>query len=178
MSWLIALFAALLCGKYRNEGFKSNYHNFRHAGQIYEVESLDYLQENVKRNTICGDGQSGATAVVSLNLGSLRDLIYLGPSTFPGELSLCNVNNGGCSDLCLLTPNSTVTCSCRGERTLLHDNRCVLTMFCSCVSNVLNSSCNTHSEFQCVSGECIDYELVCDGVSHCMDESDERTQYC
>ncbi|XP_058238194.1 low-density lipoprotein receptor-related protein 1B-like isoform X2 [Hemibagrus wyckioides] len=84
------------------------------------------------------------------------------------ELSLCNVNNGGCSDLCLLTPNATVTCACRGERILLHDNRCVL----------LNSSCNTHSEFQCANGECIDYELACDGDAHCKDKSDEKRQYC
>lgn len=42
-----------------------------------------------------------------------------------GELSPCRVLNGGCGDLCLLTPDGTVNCSCRGERILLDDNRCV-----------------------------------------------------
>lgn len=46
------------------------------------------------------------------------------------------------------------------------------------LSSVLNSSCNTHSEFQCANGECIDYELACDGVAHCKDKSDEKRQYC
>ncbi|KAF5890991.1 low-density lipoprotein receptor-related protein 1B-like, partial [Clarias magur] len=92
----------------------------------------------------------------------------VGNDTHRCELSLCNVNNGGCSDLCLLTPNATVTCTCRGERKLLHDNRCVSP----------NSSCNARSEFQCGNGECIDYELACDGVAHCEDKSDEDGQYC
>ncbi len=42
-----------------------------------------------------------------------------------GELSPCRVQNGGCGDLCLLTPDGTVNCSCRGGRILLDDNRCV-----------------------------------------------------
>lgn len=41
-----------------------------------------------------------------------------------------------------------------------------------------NSSCNARSEFQCSNGECIDYELACDGVAHCQDRSDEEGQYC
>lgn len=43
----------------------------------------------------------------------------------PGESSPCSVNNGGCHDLCFLTPLGVVNCSCRGERILLDDNRCV-----------------------------------------------------
>lgn len=41
-----------------------------------------------------------------------------------GELSLCQVNNGGCQDLCLLTPKGHVNCSCRGERVLQEDFTC------------------------------------------------------
>lgn len=84
------------------------------------------------------------------------------------ESSPCSVNNGGCHDLCLLTPHGVVNCSCRGERILLDDNRCVS----------MNSSCNIHSEFQCGNGECIDYQLTCDGIAHCKDRSDEKMQYC
>ncbi|KAG9349405.1 hypothetical protein JZ751_027848 [Albula glossodonta] len=82
------------------------------------------------------------------------------------ELSPCKAMNGGCDDLCLLTPYGTINCSCRGERVLLEDNRSE------------NSSCNIHSEFECVNGECIDYQLTCDGIPHCKDKSDEKIQYC
>lgn len=41
-----------------------------------------------------------------------------------------------------------------------------------------NSSCNIHTEFECGNGECIDYQLTCDGVAHCKDKSDEKMQYC
>lgn len=42
-----------------------------------------------------------------------------------GQLSPCRHMNGGCGDLCLLTPYGRVNCTCRGERVLLDDNRCV-----------------------------------------------------
>ncbi|KAJ8349711.1 hypothetical protein SKAU_G00248410 [Synaphobranchus kaupii] len=84
------------------------------------------------------------------------------------ELSPCRTLNGGCGDLCLLTPDGMLNCSCRGERVLLDDNRCVSE----------NSSCNIHSQFECANGECIDYQLTCDGITHCKDKSDEKIQYC
>lgn len=41
-----------------------------------------------------------------------------------------------------------------------------------------NSSCNIHTEFECGNGECIDYQLTCDGIAHCKDKSDEKMKYC
>ncbi|TRY82421.1 hypothetical protein DNTS_016378 [Danionella cerebrum] len=95
-------------------------------------------------------------------------IIAVSNDTDSCESSPCSINNGGCQDLCLLTPLGVVNCTCRGERILLDDNRCVS----------MNSSCNIHSEFQCGNGECIDYQLTCDGVAHCKDRSDEKLQYC
>ncbi|XP_049341186.1 low-density lipoprotein receptor-related protein 1B isoform X1 [Astyanax mexicanus] len=95
-------------------------------------------------------------------------IIAVAKDTNNCELSLCRVLNGGCGDLCLLTPDGTVNCSCRGERVLLDDNRCVSE----------NSSCSVHTEFECGNGECIDYQLTCDGIAHCKDKSDEKMQYC
>uniref|UniRef100_A0A671SCE3 Low density lipoprotein receptor-related protein 1Ba n=1 Tax=Sinocyclocheilus anshuiensis TaxID=1608454 RepID=A0A671SCE3_9TELE len=95
-------------------------------------------------------------------------IIAVSNDTNSCESSPCSVNNGGCHDLCLLTPLGVVNCTCRGERILLDDNRCVS----------MNSSCNIHSEFQCGNGECIDYQLTCDGIEHCKDRSDEKMQYC
>ncbi|XP_056127208.1 low-density lipoprotein receptor-related protein 1B isoform X1 [Rhinichthys klamathensis goyatoka] len=95
-------------------------------------------------------------------------IIAVAKDTNSCELSPCRVLNGGCGDLCLLTPDGTVNCSCRGERILLDDNRCVSK----------TSSCNIHTEFECGNGECIDYQLTCDGIAHCKDKSDEKMQYC
>ncbi|XP_046700598.1 low-density lipoprotein receptor-related protein 1B isoform X5 [Silurus meridionalis] len=95
-------------------------------------------------------------------------IIAVAKDTNNCELSPCRVLNGGCGDLCLLTPEGTVNCSCRGERVLLDDNRCVSE----------NSTCSIHREFECGNGECIDYQLTCDGIAHCKDKSDEKMQYC
>ncbi|KAG1968583.1 low-density lipoprotein receptor-related protein 1B [Pimephales promelas] len=95
-------------------------------------------------------------------------IIAVAKDTNSCELSPCRVLNGGCGDLCLLTPDGTVNCSCRGERILLDDNRCVSK----------TSSCNIHTEFECGNGQCIDYQLTCDGIAHCKDKSDEKMQYC
>lgn len=67
-----------------------------------------------------------------------------------GELSPCRHMNGGCGDLCLLTPYGRVNCSCRGERVLLDDNRCVC------------KSANPSDHPQ-------DLLLICDGTPHGLD---------
>uniref|UniRef100_A0A8K9XGV9 EGF-like domain-containing protein n=1 Tax=Oncorhynchus mykiss TaxID=8022 RepID=A0A8K9XGV9_ONCMY len=95
-------------------------------------------------------------------------IIAVANDTNSCELSPCRVNNGGCGDLCLLTPDGRVNCSCRGARVLLDDNKCISE----------NSSCNIHTEFECGNGECINYQFTCDGVAHCKDKSDEKMQYC
>lgn len=47
-----------------------------------------------------------------------------------------------------------------------------------CLVAAENSSCNIHTEFECGNGECINYQLTCDGLAHCKDKSDEKMQYC
>uniref|UniRef100_A0A8C2EPV9 Low density lipoprotein receptor-related protein 1Aa n=1 Tax=Cyprinus carpio TaxID=7962 RepID=A0A8C2EPV9_CYPCA len=84
------------------------------------------------------------------------------------EFSPCRVNNGGCQDLCLLTSDGRVNCSCRGERKLLEDNTCI----------AQNTSCSSMDDFECGNGDCIKYTLTCDGMAHCKDKSDEKQSYC
>lgn len=120
------------------------------------------------------------------------------PLLFKGEFSLCRINNGGCQDLCLLTSEGRVNCSCRGDRKLLEDNTCsgcttfffkkkviqadfaaalLNAFFClSCAA--LNTTCNIIDEFECGNGDCINYTLSCDGMAHCKDKSDEKQSYC
>ncbi|XP_017271351.1 low-density lipoprotein receptor-related protein 1 isoform X3 [Kryptolebias marmoratus] len=84
------------------------------------------------------------------------------------EFSLCRFNNGGCQDLCLLTSEGRVTCSCRGDRKLLEDNTCT----------GANTTCSSIDEFECGNGDCINYTLTCDAKAHCKDKSDEKQSYC
>uniref|UniRef100_A0A8C5UEH1 EGF-like domain-containing protein n=2 Tax=Passeriformes TaxID=9126 RepID=A0A8C5UEH1_9PASS len=94
-------------------------------------------------------------------------IIAVANDTDSCELSPCRVNNGGCQDLCLLTPKGHVNCSCRGERVLQEDFTC----------KAANSTCNV-DEFECGNGDCIDFSRTCDGVVHCKDKSDEKQSYC
>ncbi|XP_043939564.1 prolow-density lipoprotein receptor-related protein 1 [Protopterus annectens] len=84
------------------------------------------------------------------------------------ELSPCRVNNGTCQDLCLVTAEGRVKCSCRGDRRLLEDNTCI----------ALNTSCPQYDQFECGNGECISYIQTCDGIPHCRDRSDEKPSFC
>ncbi|XP_045081182.1 low-density lipoprotein receptor-related protein 1-like [Coregonus clupeaformis] len=86
------------------------------------------------------------------------------------EFSPCRLNNGGCQDLCILTSEGRVNCTCRGdgERKLLEDNTCV----------ALNTTCSSVDEFECGNGDCVNYTLTCDGMAHCKDKSDEKQSYC
>ncbi|XP_062842266.1 low-density lipoprotein receptor-related protein 1 isoform X2 [Trichomycterus rosablanca] len=94
-------------------------------------------------------------------------IIAVANDTNSCTFSPCTVNNGGCGDLCLLSADGRVNCSCRGDRRLLEDNTCI----------ALNTSCSM-SEFECANGDCIDYTLTCDATPHCRDKSDEKSTYC
>uniref|UniRef100_A0A671QVS2 Low density lipoprotein receptor-related protein 1Ab n=1 Tax=Sinocyclocheilus anshuiensis TaxID=1608454 RepID=A0A671QVS2_9TELE len=95
-------------------------------------------------------------------------IVAVAKDTNSCEFSPCLTNNGGCQDLCLLTSEGRVNCSCRGERKLLGDNTCVAE----------NTTCNSVDEFECGNGDCIDYRLTCDSLGHCKDKSDEKQSYC
>lgn len=82
---------------------------------------------------------------------------------------MCAILNGGCEDSCLPHGNG-IKCECTqgylakdGKRCLLRDNL---------------SACNTTHEFECKTGECIPLLITCDGISHCVDNSDESINYC
>ncbi|XP_063064253.1 low-density lipoprotein receptor-related protein 1 isoform X3 [Engraulis encrasicolus] len=95
-------------------------------------------------------------------------IIAVANDTNSCEYSPCHNNNGGCMDLCLLTSDGRVNCSCRGDRKLLSDHTCV----------ALNTSCSSVDNFECGNGDCINYSLTCDGQPHCKDKSDEKQSYC
>ncbi|XP_069042806.1 low-density lipoprotein receptor-related protein 1 isoform X2 [Lepisosteus oculatus] len=95
-------------------------------------------------------------------------IIAVANDTNSCEFSPCRVNNGGCQDLCLLTAEGRVNCTCRGDRKLMDDTTC----------SSVNSTCSVVEQFECGNGDCISYNLTCDGVAHCKDKSDEKQSYC
>lgn len=80
----------------------------------------------------------------------------------------CLALNGGCEELCGLTPSATVQCSCTEGRVLAEDGR-------RCFSK--HSVC-TDDSFRCSDGGCVPFQLTCDGIPHCTDNSDEEPGYC
>ncbi|XP_035377067.1 low-density lipoprotein receptor-related protein 1 isoform X2 [Electrophorus electricus] len=95
-------------------------------------------------------------------------IIAVAKDTNSCEFSPCHNNNGGCEDLCLLTSEGRVNCSCRGDRKLMDGNVCIAE----------NTTCHSIDEFECGNGDCINYSLTCDGRAHCKDKSDEKPSYC
>ncbi|XP_067949896.1 low-density lipoprotein receptor-related protein 2-like [Watersipora subatra] len=74
----------------------------------------------------------------------------------------CKINNGGCSHLCLLSPDGGRKCDCPNSFQLQPDNMTCL------------SQCHS-SEFQCGRSDdkCIPRYWMCDGEYDCKDGSDE-----
>ncbi|KAG7228330.1 hypothetical protein INR49_009194, partial [Caranx melampygus] len=72
----------------------------------------------------------------------------------------CQTNNGGCSNLCLLSPGGGYKCACPTNFYLANDQR-------TCMSNC------TASQFVCKNDKCIPFWWKCDTEDDCGDRSDE-----
>ncbi|XP_078716677.1 prolow-density lipoprotein receptor-related protein 1-like isoform X3 [Lampetra fluviatilis] len=72
----------------------------------------------------------------------------------------CKVNNGGCSNLCLISPGGQYKCACPTNFYLASDGR-------TCLSNC------TASQFVCKNDKCIPFWWKCDTEDDCGDRSDE-----
>lgn len=83
--------------------------------------------------------------------------------------NICANLNGGCEDICLPHGNG-VKCECVHGYLDTDGKRCL--------KRKKSSFCNSTTEFECGSGECIPYILTCDKISHCSDNSDELINFC
>ncbi|XP_015265029.1 PREDICTED: prolow-density lipoprotein receptor-related protein 1 [Gekko japonicus] len=72
----------------------------------------------------------------------------------------CKINNGGCSNLCLLSPGGGFKCACPTNFYLGADGK-------TCISNC------TASQFVCKNDKCIPFWWKCDTEDDCGDHSDE-----
>lgn len=81
----------------------------------------------------------------------------------------CSVVNGGCHELCGLSASGVVQCSCVDGHRLAEDGKRCYTK---------PKACDTENTFRCTDGSCVPFNLTCDGVPHCSDQSDEEPGYC
>lgn len=114
-------------------------------------------------------------------------------TTYDCSANPCRALNGGCEDLCRLDEFAKV-----GDMVVRHWNVvasfisirvCHEQVSCQCFpgrtplrsdpSRCGRQSTNCSStEFECSSGNCIPFQLTCDGVAECPDFSDELPTYC
>ena len=59
---------------------------------------------------------------------------------------------------------------------VLDPTLCLLNCLCALLS--AGFTCNFQDEFQCENGPCVSKDLVCDGDSDCLDNSDESDCTC
>ena len=108
------------------------------------------------------------------NIPRPMSLIAVSNQSLECEKNPCSILNGGCEDICSISKKGQAICSCHPGRFIIEDGkRCSFT----------NLQCDDQSEFQCSQSLtknpiCIPYNLTCDGIPHCPDESDEDVRYC
>jgi integrin beta 2 len=80
-------------------------------------------------------------------------------------LNKCQYEKGGCQQICKTNEKSEKSCSCFDNFVLADDN-----MTCLALCGI--------NEFVCKTGGCVAYDVICDGVQHCPDNSDEDPNNC
>ena len=125
------------------------------------------LQAVVRINKVSGEDRK----LLATNIVRPMGIIAVTENQKQCPHNPCTFSNGGCQDECQVSSSGAAVCSCLTNRTLLSDGK-------RCSSSL--SPCPNSLDFQCSNSftQCIPLELSCDGVSHCLDGSDESEEYC
>ncbi|MEQ2184758.1 hypothetical protein GOODEAATRI_011385 [Goodea atripinnis] len=90
----------------------------------------------------------------------------------------CQINNGGCSNLCLLSPGGGYKCACPTNFYLASDGKQCLS---NCTASQPDRSCLCTDErtcepyqFRCKNNRCVPGRWQCDYDNDCGDNSDEE----
>ncbi|CAL1537092.1 unnamed protein product [Lymnaea stagnalis] len=147
--------------------FTSNLHPFgitKHGNKLYWAESMDGSLMEIDLATKKVTNYRNSSAPVF-------DVKLYANNSQPNAGHPCSTNNGGCSDLCLLTPGGGAACKCADGRT--STNNGVLCTGKLTPGNIAPRKCQGLLEFECANGECIHSTRTCDGKFDCTDKSDE-----
>lgn len=125
----------------------------------------DWVEHSVLR---CNKFTGSEVIKLRKNIPRPMGIIAVSNDSEDCTLNPCLPLNGGCEDVCSVASNGTIICSCFIGRVLSSDGK-------TCV--IKNSNCSD-VEYECGTGVCIPFELTCDGVSACPDDSDENTNFC
>ncbi|XP_076313100.1 LDL receptor protein 1 isoform X3 [Tachypleus tridentatus] len=110
----------------------------------------------------------GGVHVLRKNIARPMGITAVAEDSNDCSLNPCLSMNGGCEDKCSVDIDGTVNCSCSPGKILLPGGKRCGVKLANC----------TDSEFECGTGVCIPFQLTCDGIAECPDESDENINYC
>ncbi|RWS07569.1 low-density lipoprotein receptor-related protein 6-like protein [Dinothrombium tinctorium] len=124
-------------------------------------DNLYWIDRDQKVISAINKLSGGSQKIINSRLSHLTDLVVVEP--FGILNSACQVNNGGCSHLCIMHPSGH-KCSCPFGLVLSSDER-------TCTSS---PTCSP-DQFKCFTGKavCIPQTWRCDGTAECEDKSDE-----
>ncbi|XP_012944048.1 low-density lipoprotein receptor-related protein 1 [Aplysia californica] len=134
---------------------------------ISKVDNLLVWAESMNGSLMQLDLDTGYSSVLRNNSAPILDVkLYDSKLQTPLANHPCSTNNGGCSDLCLLTPEGGRVCRCADGRET-SDNGV------TCTGKVSSLGCARSDDFQCDDGQCVRGHAKCNGIVECADRSDE-----
>ena len=141
----------------------------KHPFDLAVLENYLFWTDWVEHAVLRCDKFTGSQVVkLRRNIPRPMGIIAVANDTEDCTLNPCLPLNGGCEDVCSVSLNGSIFCSCFIGRVLSPNGK-------TCV--IKNSNCS-QTEFECGTGVCIPFELTCDGVSSCPDDSDENLNFC
>lgn len=138
----------------------------KHPFAITVYKNYLYFTDWVLRAVVRVNKYSGVDVTwIRKDIGRLMGIVAVQNTSIECDPNPCQVLNGGCEDVCNVIDRK-IKCECTIGILAMDGKRCVQTTQCPA------------SQFRCKSKECIPFELTCDQVNHCLDGSDENTDYC
>lgn len=141
----------------------------KHPFSISVYGNLLFWTDWVLHAVIRANKYSGLDIVfLRTDIGKPMGIVAVQNTTINCSSNKCKILNGGCEDVCTTDTEGNIQCLCTQGILGPDGKKCIARNQTSCSS----------LDFECGFGNCIPYSLTCDGVSHCVDSSDEAEAFC